>query len=246
MLSQPFDLELINMDTFYRFDQESDLCQAPEDPTSDPSPRSIPSLPRNRKWANTTLESFQSTDKRPANSLDAPFVQHLNTASASATTGAGLSVQDMLNQPFDLDLVDLDTFYSSDQESDLCQAPEDPISDPSQRSIPSPPRKRNRNSTTLEKCVSAESMRTVSSCPGAMSIYRPKRQSSENSLHRASSGPVEGMRHFMCTYCNRKKSSASKGQDGRVRIRCECGGKHKDGEPRMHALWILCGQKKNQ
>merc|ERR1712166_303689 len=87
MLSQPFDLELINMDTFYRFDQESDLCQAPEDPTSDPSPRSIPSLPRNRKWANTTLESFQSTDKRPANSLDAPFVQHLNTASASATTG---------------------------------------------------------------------------------------------------------------------------------------------------------------
>merc|ERR1712166_399029 len=42
---------------------------------------------------------------------------------------------------------------------------------------------------------------------------------------------------YVCNYCGRHKLSASKGQDGRVRIRCECGGKYKDGVPRMHAQW---------
>ena len=44
-------------------------------------------------------------------------------------------------------------------------------------------------------------------------------------------------RVYVCMYCNKTKLSMSKGQDGRVRIRCECGGRHQDGEARMHAQW---------
>jgi hypothetical protein len=43
-------------------------------------------------------------------------------------------------------------------------------------------------------------------------------------------------------YCKVRKVSTSTGGDGRVRIRCECGGKHSDGQPRMHAKWKLCRQ----
>jgi len=42
---------------------------------------------------------------------------------------------------------------------------------------------------------------------------------------------------YKCGYCGRIKTSLSTGQDGRVRIRCECGGKHNDSNPRMHAMW---------
>eukprot|EP00656_Telonema_subtile_P028640 TRINITY_DN311_c0_g1_i1.p1 TRINITY_DN311_c0_g1~~TRINITY_DN311_c0_g1_i1.p1 ORF type:complete len:656 (+),score=113.20 TRINITY_DN311_c0_g1_i1:115-2082(+) len=45
---------------------------------------------------------------------------------------------------------------------------------------------------------------------------------------------------YECGYCNVRKVSTSTGGDGRVRIRCECGGKHSDGQPRMHAKWKLC------
>lgn len=44
---------------------------------------------------------------------------------------------------------------------------------------------------------------------------------------------------YICGYCKRHKSSASSNIDGRVRIRCECGGQHQDGKPRMHATWSL-------
>jgi len=43
---------------------------------------------------------------------------------------------------------------------------------------------------------------------------------------------------YSCWYCGAKKVSASEGEDGRVRIRCECGGQHGDGIPRMHARWV--------
>lgn len=46
---------------------------------------------------------------------------------------------------------------------------------------------------------------------------------------------------FECGYCKRVKPSNSEGSDGRVRIRCECGGKHKDNIPRMHAQWVKIG-----
>lgn len=47
---------------------------------------------------------------------------------------------------------------------------------------------------------------------------------------------------YECGYCKVRKVSTSTGGDGRVRIRCECGGKHQDGQPRMHAKWKLKGE----
>jgi hypothetical protein len=48
---------------------------------------------------------------------------------------------------------------------------------------------------------------------------------------------------FSCRYCKRKKwSNSCNAQDGRVRIRCECGGKNNDGKPRQHAKWDLVTQ----
>jgi len=43
---------------------------------------------------------------------------------------------------------------------------------------------------------------------------------------------------YECGYCSQFKVSTSSGADGRVRIRCECGGKHRDNKPRMHAKWV--------
>jgi len=42
---------------------------------------------------------------------------------------------------------------------------------------------------------------------------------------------------YVCGYCRRVKTSSSSCSDGRVRIRCECGGQYQDGKPRMHATW---------
>ena len=42
---------------------------------------------------------------------------------------------------------------------------------------------------------------------------------------------------YSCGYCGRIKISASLCADGQVRIRCLCGGKREDGNPRMHANW---------
>jgi len=42
---------------------------------------------------------------------------------------------------------------------------------------------------------------------------------------------------YKCGYCGRLKTSSSSCSDGRVRIRCECGGQHQDQKPRMHATW---------
>lgn len=43
--------------------------------------------------------------------------------------------------------------------------------------------------------------------------------------------------NYNCGYCDRLKTSASLCADGRVRIRCACGGQRQDGVPRMHANW---------
>jgi len=42
---------------------------------------------------------------------------------------------------------------------------------------------------------------------------------------------------YRCGYCSVKKMSTSTGKDGLVRIQCECGGKHQDSKPRLHARW---------
>ena len=49
-----------------------------------------------------------------------------------------------------------------------------------------------------------------------------------------------GYTEYECGYCGERKVSTSTGGDGRVRIRCECGGKHGDRKARMHAKWTLC------
>ena len=43
---------------------------------------------------------------------------------------------------------------------------------------------------------------------------------------------------YECGYCGQCKVSTSSRADGRVRIRCECGGKHRDNKARMHTKWI--------
>ena len=43
---------------------------------------------------------------------------------------------------------------------------------------------------------------------------------------------------YICGYCGTVKTSQAAGSDGKgVRIRCGCGGKHRDNQPRMHANW---------
>ena len=42
---------------------------------------------------------------------------------------------------------------------------------------------------------------------------------------------------YVCFYCETQKSSGSSPADGRVRMRCGCGGKYGDSKPRMHAHW---------
>ena len=44
---------------------------------------------------------------------------------------------------------------------------------------------------------------------------------------------------YICGYCDQRKTSTARCADGRVRIRCKCGGQHKDGQNRMHATWTL-------
>jgi hypothetical protein len=39
-------------------------------------------------------------------------------------------------------------------------------------------------------------------------------------------------REFACGYCSAIKTSKSEDFEGRVRIRCECGGMHQDGKSR--------------
>lgn len=51
---------------------------------------------------------------------------------------------------------------------------------------------------------------------------------------------VVSVTEYTCVYCGVRKTSTSAGVDGRVRIRCECGGKRRDNKPRMHAMWHPC------
>lgn len=51
---------------------------------------------------------------------------------------------------------------------------------------------------------------------------------------------AHGIEHnYVCGYCGTERKSASACSDGRVRIRCSCGGQHEDGKVRMHAYWIM-------
>ena len=54
--------------------------------------------------------------------------------------------------------------------------------------------------------------------------------------HKAGKGQrAKGMMNvYACYYCGTKKWSSSMGSDGKVRIRCSCGGSKQDDKPRMH------------
>eukprot|EP00656_Telonema_subtile_P041657 TRINITY_DN468_c0_g1_i2.p2 TRINITY_DN468_c0_g1~~TRINITY_DN468_c0_g1_i2.p2 ORF type:complete len:216 (+),score=43.41 TRINITY_DN468_c0_g1_i2:105-752(+) len=53
------------------------------------------------------------------------------------------------------------------------------------------------------------------------------------------------LRKYMCGYCNTVRVSASIGNTGRIRIRCDCGGKHHDNVPRMHGRWTPTEEEPN-
>jgi len=61
-----------------------------------------------------------------------------------------------------------------------------------------------------------------------------------------SSGDLVRLCKYVCGYCNRTKLSASIGHTGRIRIRCECGGKHHDSVPRMHGMWTIDADEETQ
>ena len=66
-------------------------------------------------------------------------------------------------------------------------------------------------------------------CPTKMREMRNNRTKAHNALGSE-------QRHS-CTYCSVVKTSASLCADGRVQIRCCCGGQRQDGQKRMHANW---------
>jgi len=77
---------------------------------------------------------------------------------------------------------------------------------------------------------------------GITSALNNKRPRSEmtfsHEYQRAKAHKGRGVeQQFTCGYCKRVKTSSSSCSDGRVRIRCECGGSHLDNKPRMHATW---------
>ena len=98
---------------------------------------------------------------------------------------------------------------------------------------------------------------------GIISTRRPKRprqsvknrwlaadnDSDDEATYRKKRGRIESRKHveecsnaqvaYKCGYCSEVRISSSNCTDGRVRIRCSCGGKHQDQKPRMHAKWFL-------
>lgn len=76
-------------------------------------------------------------------------------------------------------------------------------------------------------------------CPRKLAKHpRPSCATDDPLYQRSKPHKARGVEQkFICGYCKRVKSSTSSCSDGRVRIRCECGGQHSDGKPRMHATW---------
>lgn len=67
---------------------------------------------------------------------------------------------------------------------------------------------------------------------------------SKNTLNLVTSLLMNGLvsddySEFECGYCGARKLSTSQARDGRVRIRCECGGRYGDRKTRMHARWTV-------
>jgi len=89
---------------------------------------------------------------------------------------------------------------------------------------------------TLEReCPPVRHLRETTEENQAPAIEDEAIESAPSSPGRAEAGCTE----YECGYCGERKISTSTGGDGRVRIRCECGGKHGDLKARMHAKWTL-------
>ena len=50
---------------------------------------------------------------------------------------------------------------------------------------------------------------------------------------------------YICGYCDRGKTSMVRCVQGRVRLRCKCGGQQNDGKLRLHSNWSIAGSRKN-
>jgi len=89
---------------------------------------------------------------------------------------------------------------------------------------------------TLEReCPPVRHLRETTEENQAPAIEDEAIESAPSSPGRAEAGCTE----YECGYCGERKISTSTGGDGRVRIRCECGGKHGDLKARMHAKWTI-------
>lgn len=89
--------------------------------------------------------------------------------------------------------------------------------------------------------VSAANLQLIESKPVDSSMQLSS--SAPIMFHTIAHKPKQGSMSvitYRCGYCGVRKTSTSAGGDGRVRIRCECGGKRRDGKPRMHAMWHPC------
>lgn len=84
--------------------------------------------------------------------------------------------------------------------------------------------------------------------PTSGSFYSPQTSTlapSHSQMTKVAKSDVVGAKQErICGYCGRRKlfsfrSMQLQGSRNRARIRCECGGHHKDGQPRMHGAWSL-------
>ena len=91
------------------------------------------------------------------------------------------------------------------------------------------PKKRKRKTAPTCSALTAPIIETRPTKKQAVDEQEYNRSKAHNGLG------VE--QNYNCGYCGRLKTSASLCADGRVRIRCACGGQRQDGVPRMHANW---------
>eukprot|EP00656_Telonema_subtile_P039478 TRINITY_DN44584_c0_g1_i1.p1 TRINITY_DN44584_c0_g1~~TRINITY_DN44584_c0_g1_i1.p1 ORF type:complete len:444 (-),score=37.20 TRINITY_DN44584_c0_g1_i1:280-1611(-) len=98
------------------------------------------------------------------------------------------------------------------------------------------PSKRSRSPTSSAPMVlSEESSKSTSLSENSGSLSRVDQP---HNYKRAKAHKGRGIEtQYRCGYCGRIKTSTSSCSDGRVRIRCECGGQHQDQKSRMHATW---------
>ena len=107
------------------------------------------------------------------------------------------------------------------------QLPTNPISTPSQSG-----ETYTKQVKTRQRSVSNGQKRKRTTLSHSRVEWQPQVQATSRQVPRVNS-------NFVCCYCHRVAQSTctSSGCDGRIRIRCKCGGKLQDGTSRMHSQW---------